>query len=236
VKHLRHLKAIVDNDEAAELLALAPSKSPDSFGRAITKYLIERDAKVVRERQQHARSVKFFKADNGCVGMRVILPPLEGEQAKATINDVCDAAWRAAHLEREDTLGGPDDEPREQRLADALAAILTATAGDGSARTALIVTMQAETLECEILGAGPIPTEDALKLVDDPRTDIYAVTDIGELRHLCDADCHKDRHETGKGITRQRDGTRTVDGDTFPTWPPPTQADDPPDLESQQLR
>ena len=38
----------------------------------------------------------------------------------------------------------------------------------------MIVTVQAETLQAKLLGAGPIPTEDAVALVDDPRTDIYA--------------------------------------------------------------
>ncbi len=172
-EHLRHLKLIKDNDQAADLLALAPSQSPDDFAKTVTQYLIDRDSKGVRDRQQKARSVKFFKADNGCVGMRVILPPVEGEQVKAAINEVCDAEWRAAHPERAETLGGHEDEPREQRLADALVNIINGTATSG-ARTAMIVTMQAETFECNILGAGPIPVEDALKLVDDPRTDIYA--------------------------------------------------------------
>jgi hypothetical protein len=173
-EHLRHLKPIVNNDEAAELLALAPSQSPDKFRRTVQEYLIDRDAKGVKERQRKARSLQFFKTKDGCVGMRVILPTLEGEQLKAAINTECDAAWRAAHPERAETLGGHHDEPREQRLADALVALVNGTALGGQARTALIITMQAETLRCNIAGAGPIPTQDALKLVDDPRTDIYA--------------------------------------------------------------
>ncbi len=290
-EHLRHLKPITDNDEAVELLALAPSVSPDDFGRTVAKYLIARDAKGIRDRQRRARSVKFFKTDDGCVGMRVILPTLEGEQVKATLNNACDAAWLAAHPERAETLGGHDDEPREQRLADALVAVMNGTATGGSTRTALIVTMQAETLECQILGVRPIPTEDALKLVDDPRTDIYAAiqatdgaimkfgrsrrfasplqklalalrdggfcvkpgceapwsrcdadhivewdeggrTDVADLRLLCGTDCHRHRHETGTGITRQPNGTWTVDGETFPPWPPTQPAR--PDRELQQ--
>lgn len=143
--------------------------------------------------------MKFFKADDGCFGMRAILPTLEGEQLKAAINTECDAAWRAAHPERAETLGGHDDEQREQRLADALVALINGTALGGQARTALIVTMQAETLRCNVLGAGPIPTQYALKLVDDPRTDIYAAiqeTDGGfctksgceQPWYRCDAD------------------------------------------------
>ncbi len=277
-EHLRHLKGVKDNDEAAELLAFAPSQAPDDFGKSVKKYLIERDSKGVRERQHKARSVKFFKADNGCVGMRVILPPVQGEQVKATVNTACDAAWRGAHPDRAETLGGHDDEPRVQRLADALVDIITGTATGGAARTAMIVTMQAETLECQILGAGPVPTEDALNLINDPRTDIYAaiqgtdwavmnfgrsrrlatplqklalalrdggtcvkpgcedpwdwcdadhdiewdnggLTDLVNLRLLSTNDCHKHRHETGTSITRQPNGTWTVDNEQFPPWP-----------------
>ncbi len=279
-EHVRHLKPITDADDATELLALAPSQSPEEFGKTVTKFRIERDADGWRARQRKARSVKFFKADNGCVGIRAILPAVEGEHVKAAINEQCDAAWRAAHPERAETFGGHDDDPREQRLADALVAIVAGEATTGSGRTAVIVTMQAETLEAQVLGAGPIPTEDALALVDDPRTDIYAAiqatdgaimkfgrsrrlaspmqklalalrdggicckpgctahwtrcdadhdppwdeggrTDIDKLRHLCGSDCHPHRHETGANISRQPDGTWTVDGETLPPWPPP---------------
>ena len=48
-EHLRHLKLIKDNDQAAELLALAPSQSPDDFAKTVTQYLIDRDSKGVRE-------------------------------------------------------------------------------------------------------------------------------------------------------------------------------------------
>lgn len=170
-EHLRRLRPITDVDEATELLALAPSLSPDDFAKTVDKYRIDRGAKGWRDRQQRARSVRFFKTDNGCVGMRVLIPTLEGEQVKAALNETCDAAWRAAHPERAETLGGHDDEPRERRLADALVAIVTGTAGTGSNRTAVIVTLQAETLDANLLGTGPIPTADALGLVDDPRTD-----------------------------------------------------------------
>jgi hypothetical protein len=124
-EHLRLLKPITDNDEAAELLTLAPSQSPDKFAKTVEQWRIDRDAEGWRSRQHKTRSLKFFKADNGCVGIRAILPTLEGEQVKAAINEACDAAWRAAHPERAETIGGHDDEPREQRLADALVDIIT---------------------------------------------------------------------------------------------------------------
>ena len=173
-EHVRRLKPIADIDDAAELLALAASQSPEEFAKSVDKFRIERDAEGWKAKQQKARSVKFFKADNGCVGIRAILPTVEGEQVKAAINAQCDAAWRAAHPERAETVGGHNDEPREQRLADALVALVIGEASGGVGRTAVIVTIQAETLEANVLGAGPIPTENAVALIDDPRTDIYA--------------------------------------------------------------
>jgi hypothetical protein len=290
-EHLRHLSLVKDNNEAAALLTVAPSQTPEEFGRTVQKHLIERDAKGVKERQHKARSLTFFKTDNGCIGIRVILPPLDGEQIKASINTACDAAWRAAHPERAETVGRHDDDPRDQRLADAFVAIMNGTALGGQARTALIVTVKAETLEATMAGVGPIPVEDALTLVDDPGTDLYAaiqamdgaimkfgrdrrfasqmqklalvvrdggfcakqgceqpwyrcdadhideydqggLTNIEELRLLCRCGCHKDRHETGKTMTRQRDGTWTIDNETFPPLPLP--APKPRNLEADQ--
>ena len=282
-EHLRRLTPITDSDEAAELLVLATSQSPDEFAKTVDQHRINRDAKGWRDRQRRARSVRFFKADHGCVGMRVILPTVEGEQVRAALNETCDAAWRAAHPERAETLGGHDDEPRECRLADALVSIVLGTSAGGSPRTALIVTMQAETLESKILGAGPLPTEDALALVDDARTDIYAaiqktdgailrfgrsrrlatalqklalalrdggtcahpgcaapwtrcdadhdppwdeggLTNVESMRHLCSNEHHPHRHETGRNITRQTDGTWTLDNDALPRLRPPKPA------------
>lgn len=173
-EHVRQLKPITDPDEAAELFSLASSQTPEEFHKTVEKFRIERDADGWRERQQKARTVKFFRADNGCVGMRAILPTVAGEQVKAAINEACDTAWRAAHPERAETLGGHDDEPREQRLADALVALITGEATGASGRTAVIVTVQAETLAAQILGAGPITTKDVVDSIDDPRTDVYA--------------------------------------------------------------
>ncbi len=176
-EHLRKLAPITDPTEAAELFELAPSQTPDEFAKTVDRYRIEKDADGWRARQRAARSVRFFKADDGCTGIRAILPTLEGERVKAAINEACDTAWRAAHPERAESIGGHDDEPRERRLADALVSLVLgnrATSASGPVRTALIVTVQAETLEAQILGDGPLPTDDAIDLINDARTDLYA--------------------------------------------------------------
>ncbi len=287
-EHLRKLAPITDPTEAADLFELAPSQSPDEFAKTVDRYRINGDSDGWRARQRAARSLRFFKADHGCVAIRGILPTLEGERVKAAINHACDAAWRAAHPERADTAGGHDDEPRERRLADALVSLVLgdpSSSGCGTARTALIVTVQAETLEAHILGDGPLPTDDAIDLADDPRTDLYAaiqttdgavmkfgrsrrlasalqklalalrehgtcaypgctttwnrcdadhdppwdeggLTDINKMKLMCTNGHHTHRHETGNNITRQPNGTWTVDNETIEPWPPPPKDDD----------
>ena len=145
--------------------------------------------------------------------------------------------------------------------------------------------MQAETLQATLLGNGPIPTDDAVALVDDPRTDIYAaiqdtngtiltfgrsrrlatplqklalalreggicahpgcdarwnrcdadhdppwdnggLTDIETMRLMCTREHHPHRHQTDTNITRQPNGTWTVNGETMPSWPPNETGDD----------
>lgn len=58
------------------------------------------------------------------------------------------------------------------------------------------------------------------------------LTNIEDLRLLCRSSCHKHRHETGEDLTRQRDGTWTVNGETFPPLPRPHHR--PRSLESKQ--
>ncbi len=281
-EHLRKLAPITDPTEAAELFELAPSQSPDEFAKTVDRYRIAKDSDGWRARQRAARSLRFFKADDGCVGFRGILPTLDGERVKAAVSEACDAAWRAAHPDRAEVAGGHDDEPRERRLADALVSLVlnTTPATSSTARTAMIVTVQAETLEAQILGGGPLTTDDAIDLIDDSRTDLYAaiqsaegavlkfgrsrrlasplqklalalrergtcawhgctttwsrcdadhdppwdnggVTDIAAMRLMCTNEHHSHRHETGANITRQPDGTWTVDDEHLEPWPPP---------------
>ncbi len=131
-EHLRRLTPITDTTEAEELLVVAAGQPADEFAKTVDQWRIDRDAKGWRDRRYKARTLKFFKADNGCVGMRVILPTHQDEQVRAAINDACDAAWRAAHPERAETSGGHDDEPRDARLADALVGLVTGTTSNGA--------------------------------------------------------------------------------------------------------
>lgn len=123
--HLALLAPVADSDQASALLELASAQSVDEFARTVERHRIEADAAGHEERQRRARSVRFFRAEEGCVGIRAVLPTIEGRQVQATIEALCDRQWREAHPDRADVAGGHGGEPRERRLADALVEVVT---------------------------------------------------------------------------------------------------------------
>ena len=189
--HLAALAPVASTDDAASLLELAASQSPEEFAKSVQRVRIERDVASWSEKQRASRSLRFFTEEYGCVGIRGVLPPVAGAEVKAVLNRIADDAWRAEHPERADILGGHDAEPYERRLADALITLAQshgetktsdpcteATPGrrqqqsSSNVRPTVVVTIDAETLESEIIGEGPIPFTDAADLA--ARADVYA--------------------------------------------------------------
>jgi hypothetical protein len=154
--------------------------------------------------------------------MRAILPETEGKILEANLQLIVDEQYLRDHPERARVAGQHNIDRMEQRLADAF---IEAINGEGvptestrpddqtetakpdkklrkrtnktirKGRTAVIVTISLEDLEAQILGHGPIDTNDALGLLDQLRTHIYfcvrnakgAVMKFGKrppLRHL----------------------------------------------------
>ena len=171
-EHLRSLAPVADDPEAASLIDIASAQTPEEFRKTVTRYQQVKNPKTFRERQREARSVSFFSADNGCIGMRAILPPIEGEELQDRLSQIADAAWRAEHPERAENLGGHDGEPLHRRLADALMELIRGRAGDGFGKPTIVVTVDAKTLEANIVGVGPVPLGDVVTMVD--RSDLYA--------------------------------------------------------------
>ena len=141
------------------------------------RYQQVKNPKSFRERQRESRSVSFFDADHGCIGMRAVFPPIEGEELKNRLSQLADAAWRAQHPERAETLGGHDGEPLHRRLADALIELLAGInkggfGKGGFGKPAIVVTVDAATLEANVVGVGPVPFDDVVAMVD--RSDLYA--------------------------------------------------------------
>jgi hypothetical protein len=131
------------------------------------------------ERQRAARSVRFFDAAHGCIGMTAVLPPLEGAELRSWISAQCDREWKSKYPDRAQTLGGHNAESREQRLADALVSLIRGQ-GNAGGRPTVIVTLEAETLRTAIVGQGPLPLEVLPEVL--ARSDVYAAIRDGTNR------------------------------------------------------
>lgn len=105
IEHLRALTPVADLVDAAGLVSFAVAQSPEEFASTVARIQLDRDAEGVRERQRATRSVRFFGADHGNVGMRAVLTPLEGAELRSLLMHRTDDAWRVAHPDRAETLG-----------------------------------------------------------------------------------------------------------------------------------
>ena len=202
-EHLAVLARIEDIDDAAELLALAAVQSPETFDATVARFELDRDGAGLRERQKAARSVRFFTAEEGCVGVRGVLTPVEGAELRACLLRIADGAWRVEHPERAQTSGGHGGPPLHARLADALMSLVHGTTNTGTGegatkggglRPSIVVTMNADTLDADIAGAGPgsgpVSLTDAAEIA--ARSDVYgavrdasgAILSFGRSRRL----------------------------------------------------
>jgi hypothetical protein len=201
--HVQRVAKLKTVEDAEELLAFAATESPDDFEKRINKFLIATAGPERRAQQRAERSVKFFTTKYGSKGMRVVVPELEGELLEANLKLIADEQYLSAHPDRAKVAGDHDVDPLEQRLADALieavngdhSTVKTVRTAEnvegphstkdstctgkkekkrsGGGRTAVIVTINLETLEAQVLGHGPVDTNEAFSLLSRARTDIY---------------------------------------------------------------
>ena len=173
--HLRSLTQVDDAGDAAQLLELAVVQSPEDFGRTVSRFLHDRNDTGARERQKAARSVRFFNAENGCVGIRGVFTPLEGAELRGRLMQIADATWRKEHPERAEKSGGHGGPPLHQRLADAVMNMVGGEVGFSS-KPSVVVIVNEEALTAEIAGtapgSGPVSMVDVAELLD--RADLYA--------------------------------------------------------------
>ncbi len=210
--HLAELSAVAEADRG-ELLGIAEGQSVHEFVQTVAAHRIATEPNW-RARQRASRSVRFFRAADGCVGMRAILPSLDGARLKARLVELMDAKYRAEHPERAKTLGSHPVDPAEQRMADALMELVDGEGGGSAAgRAAVIVVVDPDNLDATSLGNGPIPFTDAADLAADAaRADVYAavrdssgaILRFGRSRRLATALQHlalavRDRHCTAPG-------------------------------------
>lgn len=182
-EHLAVLARIENVDDAAELLPLAAVQSPEIFEATVTRFVLDRDGAGLRERQQAARSVRFFAAEESCVGVRGVFTPVEGAELRACLLRIADGAWRAQHPERAVTNGGHGGPPLHVRLADALMTLVRGQAGAGAGaasglRPSIVVTVNADTMDADVAGtgpgSGPVSLTDVAEIA--ARADVYGAT------------------------------------------------------------
>jgi Domain of unknown function (DUF222) len=178
VAHLRPL-AHINSELASSVLADAEGMGADQFVTFVKERNVKRNAKSVAEEQEASRSVTFFETKNGCVGARIVLPVSDGTEFRETLNQLCDTQYKKDHPERAEQLGGHDVEPRERRLADAFRTWLR-NHHVGAGRPAVIVTIDAETLDAMIIPNRPISFAKAVELA--ARGDLYTAIRQGTKR------------------------------------------------------
>ena len=164
---------------AAELLPQARGLSVDEFSRLVASHRVKAESATLTDEQHASRSVTFNERPNGCIQATIVLRPVEGHEFRNTLTELCDKAWRAAHPERAENLGGHEDEPRARRLADAFVSWMRSTTVN-TGKPALIVHVEAETLSATIAPDTPIPISQALEVM--ARADLYAAIRDGTNR------------------------------------------------------
>jgi Domain of unknown function (DUF222) len=171
VEHIRALACVVDEPDAASLLADAATQSPEAFIKTVAKFRLHRHPKTVQEQQRAERSVTFSRTDHGSITMRAVLPPIEGAELRNRIEHLADRRWQERN--QDGPSGNRRDDTYIQCLADALVELTgDSGASSGGGRPTVVATIDVGTLEAELIGHGPIPTEDALFLAN--RADLYA--------------------------------------------------------------
>lgn len=183
-----HERAPLTQSQELELITLAISEDLDQFKKTVARGEDQRradDGLTRQERQRERRSGKVFDGDNEMVILYAEFDRIAGDRVKTAVHDLSD------RLFRDDAKSG-SDRTHEQRMADALVALITqrpegsGTAdGDGGQdgnsecdrivpqATTLIVSVDYDTLSGQLKNAG---------LIDG------TPIDIDDLRHIaCDA-------------------------------------------------
>jgi hypothetical protein len=174
-----HLKS----DLAAEMLASVDGKSADEFRSYVDETRVQRESTSVSDEQHASRSVKIYRKRNGCVGINIVLPPIEGNEFTNTVEAIADQLWRAAHPDRAEVAGVIDVEPMERRLADAFISWMR-NGNTATGKPAVIVIVEAETLQATVVPNQPIALHDAMTMLE--RANVYAAirdgTNIANLK------------------------------------------------------
>jgi hypothetical protein len=154
-----------------ELLPHATTQTVDEFRRTVQKARVDTEPDLPAK-QRASRRLSFFTSDNGCIGFRGVLPPVEGAEFKTLIQQISNDAYRAEHPDRAKTSGGHRVEAFEQRFADAFVKLFRGQVGTGG-RPSIVVTVNAETLDTEVVPSQPISKSELVEMI--VRADLFAM-------------------------------------------------------------
>ena len=162
------------------LLAKAATSGVDEFRETVQRFELDaRGDEDMADRQRKRRMLRFFDAELGMVGLTGLLPPIEGARLRAELEAIADRVYRAKHPERAEERGGHDEEPVAARLADALVSLAAGEGDDtppppSACRTAVVMTLSLNDRTARIVGQGPVPFSQAMRMVTSGRVDLYA--------------------------------------------------------------
>ena len=179
-----HQRAPFAQGEELELIVLAISEDLDQFKKTVARGEDQRraeDGLTRHERQRERRSGKVFDGDNEMVVLHAEFDRVAGDRVKTAVHDLCDRLFR-------DDAKFENDRTHEQRMADALVALITQRpvssestsddeVQDGNSEcngilpqaTTLIVSVDYDTLSGQLKNAG---------LIDG------TPIDVDDLRHI----------------------------------------------------
>jgi hypothetical protein len=171
---LEHATALasLDAETARTLIDHATTERVDDFRARVKAAQIDKAGDGRRERQVAERSVRFGTTPEGSIKATIVLPEADGTEFRNTLDQLCDIAYKQDHPDRASTVGGHDVAPREQRLADAFVAWMRNKLS-GPGQPAVVVVVDADTLECTRLPNDPVSTEETATLLQ--RAKLYAL-------------------------------------------------------------
>ncbi len=178
------LGPVVDDPSVDELVEVGVGQSPEEFRDTVMRYRLAKDPADVRRRQRDARGLTFFRGEHGCVGVRAMFTPVDGEEFRNRLTAIADANWRVEHPDRAPTRGAHGGDGWPARMADALMELIRGGKASGGVKPTVVITVDAATLNAAVVGQGPIALSDALEAA--ARGDLYAaVRDMsGEILNL----------------------------------------------------
>jgi hypothetical protein len=169
----RALKGL-SGEAATRVIHEHSSATVNEFRSAAQTARIDETAGHDRARRQRAhRGVTFFDGPDGCIGIRAVLPTLDGARVKKRLQGLADAAYRAQFPERAKTLDGHEADGWRSRLADALVELAIGDA-PASGKPAVVIVVDEARLSAEVINEGPIPFCDVADLIKTTKVDLYS--------------------------------------------------------------